>query len=278
VSILEIAVATKLKNEEKRKKLIGDGKPEEAEKVKDAKILLVLDSLAQMSTDKEMKNAKDAHNAADMGSKAKNMKQIFRILTTNYLGLLGYPMIAITHTYGNPSMPYSEKGISGGKALPFAGSTIVEFLTPQKEKTKEGDIVGVILRARMKKARFTRQNKEVEIRLFYTKGLDKYWGLIDFAEEAGMLVKDGKKFVLPNGKRAFRRELEEKPEGYFTEEFLQELDKHTPRFFKYGIQEGTAEDITKEKPKEESPPPKADGLEDMEDILPDDVAADPASV
>ena len=45
------------------------------------KILLILDSLGMLSTDKELADALKGHNAQDMGAKAKELRKLFRVIT-----------------------------------------------------------------------------------------------------------------------------------------------------------------------------------------------------
>jgi hypothetical protein len=62
------------------------------------KILLIVDSLGMLSTDKELADAVKGHNAADMGSKAKELRKLFRVITLD-LTAAKIPMVVTNHVY-----------------------------------------------------------------------------------------------------------------------------------------------------------------------------------
>jgi RecA/RadA recombinase len=62
------------------------------------KILLILDSLGMLSTDKELADAMRGHNAADMGAKAKELRKLFRVITLD-LTAAKIPLICTNHVY-----------------------------------------------------------------------------------------------------------------------------------------------------------------------------------
>jgi len=62
------------------------------------KVLLVLDSLGMLSTDKELADAMKGHNAADMGAKAKELRKLFRVITLD-LTAAKIPLLCTNHVY-----------------------------------------------------------------------------------------------------------------------------------------------------------------------------------
>jgi len=65
------------------------------------KILILLDSIGQLASSKEIDDAMEGKNKADM-TRAKAIKQMFRIINSD-LGYLGIPMVATNHTYQDTS-------------------------------------------------------------------------------------------------------------------------------------------------------------------------------
>jgi hypothetical protein len=128
-----------------------------------------------------------------------------------------------------------ENGIiSHNSGVKYANSMTV-FLGKSKEK--EGDeVVGSLLRSVLKKGRLTRENTQVEMKLYYDKGLDRYYGLLELAIEYGIATKakDKEKGYRIGGQVASEKVIYSNPEKYFTEEVMKELEVAAGKKFKYG--------------------------------------------
>lgn len=74
-------------------------------------VVFVIDSLGNIASKKELEDAKDDKQVADM-TRAKAMKSLFRMITGN-LSIKDIPLISINHTYDTMEM-YSKKVVSGG--------------------------------------------------------------------------------------------------------------------------------------------------------------------
>ena len=102
-------------------------------------------------------------------------------------------------------------------------------------KDKEGkDIIGGIIKCKLYKGRFTKENKEVEVQLNYDTGLNPYYGLVDIALRCGLFKKVSTRIELPDGKTAFEKQINREPEKYFTEEVMWALESEVAKEFKYG--------------------------------------------
>jgi RecA/RadA recombinase len=192
-------------------------------------LFVVLDSLGMLSTNKEIADALDEKDTRDM-TKAQLVKGAFRMLTLK-LGKANVPMIVNNHLYSSMSM-YSPKEMSGGSGLKFSASSILYI---SKSKEKEGtEVVGVILKFRTIKSRLSRENREVEVRLYYDeRGLDRYYGLLQLAVEGGVIERSGNRYVFGENK-FFEKEIMRDPERFFTQDVLQRIDEYAQRKFKYG--------------------------------------------
>ena len=80
----------------------------------------------------------------------------------------------------------------------------------------------------------TVENKIVDVRLTYDKGLDRYYGLLDLAEKHGIFKKVSTRFELPDGSKQFGKTIMNNPEEYFTEEIMAQLEECAEKEFKYG--------------------------------------------
>jgi len=133
----------------------------------------------------------------------------------------------ITH---NSYVPTNE--ISGGSGFKFAATTIAML---SKKKDREGtDVVGNLITVKMYKSRLSKENQQVQVRLSYSSGLDRYYGLSEIAEEAGVFEKVGNKLKMPDGKTIFEKALNREPEKYYTQEVLDAIENQVKKKFAYG--------------------------------------------
>jgi RecA/RadA recombinase len=192
-------------------------------------LFIVLDSLGMLSTNKEIADALESKDTRDM-TKAQLTKGAFRMLTLK-LGEAKIPMIVNNHLYSSMSM-YSPKEMAAGSGLKFSASTIL-FISKSKEK--EGtEVVGVILKFKTIKSRISRENREVEVRLFYDeRGLDRYYGLLPLAVEGGIIERTGNRYVFGENK-FYEKEIMKNPERFFTQDVLEQIDAYAKTKFNYG--------------------------------------------
>ncbi len=192
--------------------------------------LLVLDSLSMLPSRKEVQNIVDDNEAKDM-TKPGEIKGAFRILRLK-MAALGIPMIVTNHVYANIGGYGNQKIVAGGSGAVYASDTIIQL---SKRQEKDGDVrVGNIVRVTMLKSRLSREATTVDTRILYHGGLDRYYGLLAEAIEAGLVKKVGPKVEFPDGTKAFEKAVNRTPEKFFTEDFLKALDVHIQKKFQYG--------------------------------------------
>ena len=210
----------------------------ETPKSKRPKMFFVLDSLGMLSTTKEIEDTADGKETKDM-TRAQVTKGAFRVLTLK-LGRAGVPMVVTNHTYDVIGSMFPQKEMGGGSGLKYAASSII-FLSKKKEK--EGtEVIGNIVHCKNAKSRLTVENRMVDVRLSYEKGLDRYYGLLDMALAFGVFTKEGTRVKLPNGKTEFGKTINNNPEKFFTEDVMNQLEQHAQGYFKYGTSENRTDD------------------------------------
>ena len=193
-------------------------------------MMIVLDSLGMLSTEKEMTDTADGKNTRDM-TRAQVIKATFRVLTLK-LGAAGIPMIMTNHTYASVGSMFPTKEMSGGAGLKYAASTIVYL---SKKKVKEGaDVIGNIVHCKLYKSRITKENAMVDVLLNYDSGLHPYYGLLTLAEKYDIIKKVSTRYEFPDGTKAFEKSVYKEPEKYFTEDIMKQLDEVASKEFKYG--------------------------------------------
>ena len=192
--------------------------------------MFVLDSLGMLSTEKEIRDALDDKQVRDM-TKSQLVKGAFRMLTLK-LGQANIPLIVTNHTYDVIGSYVPTKEMGGGSGLKYASSTII-YLSKKKEKS-EKEVVGNIIKAKTVKSRLSKENKEVEIRLFYDeRGLDRYYGLLELGEVGGLWKNKAGRYEM-DGKKVFAKQILASPDQYFTPEVMQALDEIAVKHFSYG--------------------------------------------
>jgi len=201
-------------------------------------IMLCLDSLGMLSTTKEVEDTSDGKETRDM-TRAQVLKAAFRVLTLK-LGRAKVPMVVTNHTYDSMGSMFPTKEMGGGSGLKYAASSIV-FLSKRKDKDGK-DVVGNIVHCKNHKSRLTIENKMVDVRLSYEKGLDKYYGLLELAIKHGIFKQISTRIELPDGTTQFGKTINNNPEKYFTEEVMKLIDAAAGKEFKYGTVDIPLED------------------------------------
>ena len=192
-------------------------------------LFLCLDSLGMLSTTKEVEDTADGKETRDM-TRAQVLKAAFRVLTLK-LGRAKVPMVVTNHTYDVVGSMFPQKEMGGGSGLKYAASSII-YLSKKKEKDGT-EVVGNIIHCKNHKSRLTKENKMVDVRLTYDKGLDKYYGLLELAEKYGIFKKVSTRFELPDGSKQFGKTILSSPETYFTDDIMKQLDEAASKEFKY---------------------------------------------
>ena len=192
-------------------------------------MFMCLDSLGMLSTTKEVEDTTDGKETRDM-TRAQVLKAAFRVLTLK-LGKAKVPMVVTNHTYDSMGL-FSTKEMGGGSGLKYAASSIV-FLSKKKEKDGT-EVIGNIVHCKNHKSRLTMENKMVDVRLTYDKGLDKYYGLLDLAIKYDIFKSVSTRIELPDGSKTFGKTINNEPEKYFTEDIMKQLDEAAQKEFKYG--------------------------------------------
>ena len=192
--------------------------------------MFVLDSLGMLSTEKEINDALNDKQVRDM-TKSQLVKGAFRMLTLK-LGQSKIPMIVTNHTYDVIGAYVPTKEMGGGSGLKYAASTIIHL---GKKKEKDGkEVIGNIIKAKTAKSRLSKEEKTVEVRLYYDeRGLDRYYGLLELGEIGGLWKNVAGRYEI-GGSKIYAKQILKEPEKYFTPEVMEKLDKIAQEQFSYG--------------------------------------------
>ena len=152
--------------------------------VKGDKVIIVVDSLGNLASKKEVEDAMNEKSVADM-TRAKQLKSVFRIATP-HLSMKDIPFVAIAHTYDTQEM-YSKKVVSGGTGLYYSADDI--WVLGRRQQKEGTAIVGYDFVINVEKSRYVREKSIIPISVTWEGGVDNYSGLLDVALAGSFIVK-----------------------------------------------------------------------------------------
>ena len=144
------------------------------------KLMIVLDSLGQMASNKEKADLLKGDIKQDM-TKAKALGSMFRSINTD-LGYLDIPMVVANHTYMTMDLFPAEK-LRGGNGLLYSAS-VIGFMSKSKLKTGEEDDMdlgasGISVLFKTAKNRLAKP-KKIRFDISFAHGMNPYTGLDGF--------------------------------------------------------------------------------------------------
>jgi len=147
-------------------------------------VLILIDSIGNLASKKEVEDSLDQKSVADM-TRAKQFKSLFRMITP-HLSLKDIPLIAVNHTYKTIEL-YSKDVVGGGTGA-YYGADNIWIIGRQQEK--EGDkIIGWNFVVNVEKSRYVREKSKIAISLTYDNGINRYSGMFDAAKNAGLILQ-----------------------------------------------------------------------------------------
>jgi RecA/RadA recombinase len=205
-------------------------------------LMLVLDSLGQLSTSKEVEDTTAGNDTKDM-TRAAQIKAAFRVLRLK-LAKARIPMIVTNHTYATMDK-YNPQTGGGGSGPKYAADTILN-LSKRKEYDPDEDkaVIGNVVHVKVEKSRLSKENKKVDVLITYDKGLDRYYGMLELAERYGVFKKVSTRYELPDGSKQFGKAIKADSPRFFTQEVLDQINEGVMQDFQYGKPKDTsAEEI-----------------------------------
>jgi RecA/RadA recombinase len=151
---------------------------------KDDKVIIVLDSIGNLASKKEVEDTLEGKSVADM-TRAKQIKSLFRMVTP-HLTIKDVPMIVVNHTYKEIGM--FPKDIVGGGTGSYYSADTIWIIGRQQEKTG-GDITGYNFIINIEKSRYVREKSKIPITVQFDGGINKYSGLLEIAMEGNFIAK-----------------------------------------------------------------------------------------
>lgn len=151
---------------------------------KDDKVLIVIDSIGNLASKKEVDDALEGKSVADM-SRAKALKGVFRMITP-HLSMKNFPLLAINHTYKEIGL-YPKDVVGGGTGIYYSSDTI--WILGRRQIKTGTEVTGYDFVINVEKSRFVKEKSQIPITVSWEGGIERFSGLLDLAVAGGFIVK-----------------------------------------------------------------------------------------
>jgi RecA/RadA recombinase len=151
---------------------------------RDDKVMIVIDSVGNLASKKEVEDALKGSSAADM-SRAKQLKSLFRMVTP-HLTLKDIPMVVVNHVYMTQEM-YSKAVVSGGTGIYYSADNI--WIIGRQQDKDDKELLGYHFIINIEKSRYVKEKSKIPITVGFDSGINKWSGLLDLALEGKYIVK-----------------------------------------------------------------------------------------
>jgi RecA/RadA recombinase len=148
------------------------------------RIMIVIDSIGNLASKKEVDDALEGKSVADM-SRAKQIKSLFRMVTP-HLNIKDIPMVVVNHTYMEQGM-FPKAIVSGGTGPYYSADNI--FILGRQQDKEGTEIVGYHYIINVEKSRYVKEKSKIPVSVSFDGGISKWSGLLDIALESGHVIK-----------------------------------------------------------------------------------------
>jgi len=148
------------------------------------RVFVMIDSIGNLASRKEVEDAENEKSVADM-SRAKQLKSLFRIVTPKLTGK-DIPLLAINHTYKEIGL-FPKNIVSGGTGIYYSANQI--FIISKAQEKDGTDLAGFRFTINIEKSRYVKEKSKLPFKVMYDSGIQKWSSLFDLALESGHLTK-----------------------------------------------------------------------------------------
>ena len=181
---------------------------------RDDKVIVVIDSIGNLASKKEMEDTLNEKSVADM-SRAKALKGLFR-MTTPYLAMKNIPLLAVNHTYKEIGL-FPKDVVGGGTGIYYSADNI--WIIGRQQDKKGTEIKGYHFVINVEKSRYVKEKSKIPISVTWEGGVSNYSGLLDVALAGGYVTKPSNGWYQRRGEESKVREAETLLEEFWTPTF-----------------------------------------------------------
>ncbi len=148
------------------------------------KVIVIIDSVGNIASKKEVEDAENMKSVADM-TRAKALKGLFRMITP-MLTLKDVPLLAINHTYMEQGL-FPKAVVSGGTGVMYSADNV--WIIGRRQDKVGTEVVGYDFVVNVEKSRFVKEKSKIPISVSWEGGIEKWSGLTEVALETGYVIK-----------------------------------------------------------------------------------------
>lgn len=148
------------------------------------RVIIVIDSVGNIASKKEVEDAENMKSVADM-TRAKALKGLFRMITP-MLTLKDIPLLAINHTYQEQGL-FPKQIVSGGTGVTYSANDV--WIIGRQQDKKGTEIQGYHFIINIEKSRFVKEKSKIPISVTWDGGIERWSGLLNVAMEGEYVVK-----------------------------------------------------------------------------------------
>ena len=151
---------------------------------RDDKVIIVIDSVGNLASKKELEDAINEKSVADM-SRAKALKGLFR-MSTPYLAMKNIPLIAVNHTYKEIGL-FPKDVVSGGTGIYYSADNI--WILGRRQNKTGTEVTGYDFVINVEKSRYVKEKSKIPISVSWEGGVQTWSGLLDIAMQGKYVAK-----------------------------------------------------------------------------------------
>ena len=148
------------------------------------KVIIVIDSIGNLASKKELEDAMNEKSVADM-SRAKALKGLFR-MTTPYLTMKNIPLLAVNHTYKEIGL-FPKDIVGGGTGIYYSADNI--WILGRRQNKTGTEVTGYDFIINVDKSRYVKEKSKIPISVSWEGGIEQYSGLLEVALAGGFVIK-----------------------------------------------------------------------------------------
>jgi RecA/RadA recombinase len=148
------------------------------------RVIIVIDSVGNLASKKELDDAINEKSVADM-SRAKALKGLFR-MTTPYLAMKNIPLLAVNHTYKEIGL-FPRDVVGGGTGIYYSADNI--WIIGRRQTKTGTEVTGYDFIINVEKSRYVKEKSKIPVSVTWKGGIERYSGLLDVGLALGYIAK-----------------------------------------------------------------------------------------
>jgi len=148
------------------------------------KVIIIIDSVGNIASKKEVEDAMNEKSVADM-TRAKALKGLFRMVTP-FLTINDLPLIAINHTYQEMGL-FPKAIVSGGTGVMYSADNV--WIIGRRQEKSGTEVVGYDFVVNIEKSRFVKEKSKIPISVSWEGGIERWSGFTEVALDMGYVIK-----------------------------------------------------------------------------------------